>query len=1013
MSPGIGLDLGSTTAKVVALGPDASVVLRLCERHRGAPAAAARGLLEHARELLPGAPVAITGSAGVALASALGAIPVHEIGAFTDAVRALVPGARTVVELGGQDAKIVWLDATGGDAEMNDRCAAGTGATIDRIARRLGMTPEALRGLRLEGDARVAAKCGVFAETDVVNLVQRGVAPGLAIAALARAIVVQNLAVLARGRALRAPVVLLGGPHEHLPVLVQAWREALERHWAQHGIAPGEVVRPDHADTLAALGAAMHAAAGRRAQPRVHGVLGPTRVGPGLVPRDDERPRLTAPWTPGIRGMADGLWVGLDTGSTSTKAVLLGSGGSEPLAASYGISSGDPIADARARLAEVLGDSERPIAGLGVTGYGAEIVAEVLSADVKVLETLAHARGAAEAFPGVEVVVDVGGTDVKVLRLRHGRTIGFHLSSQCSAGHGAFLATAAAELGVPMADYAERALSASRSPEFSVGCAIFLDTDRITFQRDGFDAAEILAGLARALPRNVWEMVVGEAPARLGRSFLLTGGVHRNAAAALAHLRYLEDHVPGARVAVHPRPELCGAIGAALEARDRPGRRAASSRDLVAMRAQRVRVESGDGTRCDRCEVGCARALVHIESERGTRRTLVAGNACERGADVGHTGARSRSHAVDLLAEEARRLFVPMLPSPARRLARPRVIGIPRVMALYRCAPFLLHYLRAAGVPESHLVLSPTTSPRLFQQGARAANDPCFPAKLVPAHVDWLLRLSPRPIEVLLLPAFTHAAIPVRGVTDTASCPIVAGCGHAALASLRRDGDELAARGVRALTPSLCMTDRATLEAQLLAGLGELLELDAAANRVAVEHGLRAQATHAARLRARGEWVLARARAAGRAVAVILARPYHADPGVQHGVSTELAARGIPVLGIASLPLGEPALLDLSATMPGATNSGCAERVWAARRIARDPHLVAVDLSSFRCGQDASVQGIVDDVLGDDKPVLRLHDVDEHSPGITLGLRIATFADAVRRHEGTLARPARGLEVHA
>jgi predicted nucleotide-binding protein (sugar kinase/HSP70/actin superfamily) len=353
------------------------------------------------------------------------------------------------------------------------------------------------------------------------------------------------------------------------------------------------------------------------------------------------------------------------------------------------------------------------------------------------------------------------------------------------------------------------------------------------------------------------------------------------------------------------------------------------------------------------------------------------------------------------------------------------VIGIPRVMALYRSAPLLLHYLRAAGVPDDHLVLSPSTSAALFAAGARwGVHDPCVPSKLVLSHVDWLLRQPERPIDVLFMPAMTHARIAVRGTADTASCPIVAACGHTSVAALRRERDVLAhrgaqrsdrgGRGIVALTPELCLVDRHRLEAQLLEAFGPLLGLSAAANREALAHGLRAQELFHERCRRRGAKVLADARSGRRAVALVLARPYHADPGVQHGISTELAARGLPVMGISSLPLDEPDdSMDISELLPESTNSGAAERVWAARRVTRDPHLVPVDLSSFRCGQDAAIAGLLDDLLcAADRPVLRLHDLDEDRPGASLALRVDTFVATVRAYEDerlasgkALARP--------
>ncbi len=1018
MQTTLGIDVGSTTAKVVVATADGELLFHRCERHRGHPRPLVDALVAEARDRHAPAHVAATGTLGVAMAADFGAVPVHEVRAVALAVRARHPRVRCIVELGGQDAKILFLGREGAsdDTQMNDRCAAGTGATLDRIAARLDLSPSVLATAHLEGDLRVAAKCGVFAETDVVNARKRGASDGAVVAALARAIVVQNLAVLARGRTLEPPVLLLGGPHAHLPVLAEAWREALAALWGTRDVAPGPVEVPPHAELFAALGAALHVARGGRSLALVRGVHRGLRELPPLrEPHDDaasiEAVRRSSPRAHLGAGPVP-VHLGIDAGSTTAKAVALSSDG-ELLLSSYGPSSGNPVDDVRERLTELLRNArargaELLVQSLGVTGYGAQMVAPVLGADAAPVETIAHARAALRAAPDTDVVVDVGGTDVKVLRLEGDAVADFHVSNQCAAGHGAFLATAATDVGVPMDRFADHAFAARRAPRFTVGCAVFLDTDRVTFRRNGYDNDEILAGLAWSLARNVWELVVPVPPERLGRRFLLTGGAHRNAAVAWAQTKYLSERVPGARVTVHETPELCGARGAALVGMEAAAR-AGESRfvGLAAACALRVEIVTGEPLRCTRCELACARSVVRVRGGDGVRRPnlarrLVVGHTCERGADEASTGRRSRRHAPDLFVTEATRLFHRLLSPPRPPSPHAPVIGIPRVMALYRSAPLLLHYLEAAGVPRENLVLSPTTSEALFHRGAHwGAHDPCFPGKLVLSHVDWLLEAHRRrPLDFLFMPALPHAAIAVRGTADTASCPIVAATPHLVLAALRRNGDVLTRLGIRPLVPELSLVDRARLDRQLFETFGPILDLDRETHERALAHGLAAQRAYLDRCRWSGARLLLRAARRGQAVAVILGRPYHADPGVQHGVSTELAARGIPVLGIASLPDLDPARADLSDLVPAVTNSGCAEKMWAARVIAAVPHLVAVDLSSFRCGQDASVLGLLTDALeATGRPVLRLHDMDEDRPDISVRVRIDTFADAVRRFE--------------
>jgi len=1004
----LGIDVGSTTAKAVVLDAGGRLLAHAIRRHRGqiqdalAQLSASLGPPESFRAR------GVTGSVGTSLARELDATPVHELEAAVQVVRRLHPDVRSVVELGGQDAKLVFLaeDAVDDDMQMNDRCAAGTGATLDRIIGRLGLEGDWLARLTLEGDLEVAAKCGVFAETDVVNLLERGGSREQAFSALARAIVLQNLAVLARGRVPRPPVLLLGGPHAHLPVLRQAWAEALTSIWGRRGVSPGSVSVPPHAQLYPAMGAALHAAEARPALCLTLGVLKTREPLPGLLDSSEASRALTSlrsalRSSPQTRAQGAALHLGLDAGSTTVKAVLLDERG-ELVASAYGASTGDPLEDARRRLDELNGwargrGRELSIVSAGVTGYGAHFVEGLLGADAAPVETLAHLISALAVDPQVDVIVDVGGTDVKVLEVEGDSVRDFHISNQCSAGLGSFLAAAAEDLGVPMQEFAPRALSASRAARFGVGCAVFMDTDRVTFRRDGLSSDEILAGLAWSIPRNVWQFVIPTPLSQLGRRFLLTGGAHRNLAVALAQWRYLSEHHK--QVALHPHPELAGAMGAALAGSRAQARRGTRTRfrGLSAIAHSRIQIRRDPETRCERCELRCQRSFLELE---GLDETLVVGHTCERGATAEGTQRRSHAHAPDLISLEARLLFQRLLPTPEggpRRMHGP-VIGIPRVMALYRSAPLLLHYLRALGVPEEDLRLSPFSSPELFHSGVRfGANDPCFPAKLVLSHVDWLL--AQPEVSVLFMPSVTHAAIAVRGCADTASCPVVAASPYTTTAAMRRDTGELP-RDVQVIAPSLGMLDPEGLEAQLFSAFGPLLGVTRDDSRRALAHGRAAQRRFHHELRRHGARVIARARNAGRAVAVMLMRPYHIDPGVCHGVPTALAARGVPVLGLSALPLGSSESLTLRGEQAFVTNSGCAEKLWAARRVADTPELVAVELGSFRCGQDASILGALSDILGGaNKPALRLHDLDEDRPVATLDVRLDTFVDALRSYE--------------
>ncbi|MCC6336879.1 MAG: hypothetical protein IT380_23170 [Myxococcales bacterium] len=640
----VGLDVGSTTVKAAAVAGGA-VTFRAYRRHRGRVVEEALAAVEDARRAVGPAAVVVTGSAGAPIAERLGAEFVHEVHAVATAARAAVPGVRTIIELGGQDAKLLHLDAAGGlSTDMNERCAAGTGTVIDRIAFRLGVDEAALASLAVKDGPLpvVSARCGVFAETDVVALVKAGHPAKQVLAALLDAIVRQNLVALARGRPLPGPVCLLGGPNAFIPALAAAWRRHLEARWREYGVEPGAVVVPADAALFAAVGATLSREAlediaqarGRRARLRTvttpspppddTGWLGATASAPVAAPR------RTARAQPGAA-----LVVGLDAGSTTVKAVALDACDAV-VASAYRASTGNVFTDAAAVLKELHAQVQgADVQALGVTGYAGDLLGPVLGADCAEVETLAHARAARRFAPRADVVCDVGGQDIKVLMLDALGVRSFRLSHQCAAGNGALLASTAAALGVPLEQLAEVTERALRVPRFSVGCAVFLDTERVTAQRDGLSPSDILAGMTNVLPRNIWENVVGETSLEaLGTVFVLSGGVQRNRAAVAAQAHYLRQRHPRVEVVVHPWAGEAGAIGAALAAREaRPAGTRGRFIGLEAATALQVSAVSSDDTRCRLCPSHCARTVV--SARRGDEvRAVVTGNACERGGLV-------------------------------------------------------------------------------------------------------------------------------------------------------------------------------------------------------------------------------------------------------------------------------------------------------------------------------------------------------------------------------------------
>jgi len=494
----LGIDVGSTTVKVVAVDPRTKeIVWSDYQRHETRQAEKALQLLESlTAEISSGnTGVFLTGSGSRALTVPLGGRFVQEVNAVTLAVEELHPDVGSVVELGGQDAKIIIFrkDPRTGDKQvtcsMNDKCASGTGATIDKCLIKVGLSPEQVGSLSFDAGKlhKVAAKCGVFAETDIVNLMKSGIPSEEIICSLADAIVSQNLSVLARGNTLLPGVLLLGGPNHYLRFLQECWRLRIPEIWKERGYTLPEnktleelIFVPPNANFYAAYGAVLYGlarapgaddgsfrgldplreyvAAGSRG-----GALHPT--GPPLINNDGELAEFLKQYSlPVFRpaeyasGSTVHAAIGIDGGSTSSKLVVVDEGG-RVLAKAYRLSKGNPIQDMRELLKEVHQDfAERglslDVAGFGVTGYAADVIGKAVDADVNIVETVAHMISAVDVFGEVDVICDIGGQDIKVLFMQHGNIRDFRLSNQCSAGNGMLLQAMAAQFGIPIADYA-------------------------------------------------------------------------------------------------------------------------------------------------------------------------------------------------------------------------------------------------------------------------------------------------------------------------------------------------------------------------------------------------------------------------------------------------------------------------------------------------------------------------------------------------------------------------------
>ncbi|MBL8289314.1 MAG: hypothetical protein JNL85_15145 [Rubrivivax sp.] len=694
----VGLDVGSTTIKAVAVR-DGTILWQHYQRHHTKQAETALAFLERLEQecgLAAGRDrVYITGSGGGALAPRLSAKFVQEVVAVAAAVEQLHPEVHFVSEIGGEDMKTLFFTPAGGadpdgksagkgkQVFMQSACSGGTGTFVEKTARKLHIAPEQLAAMRYAGLTlhKVSSKCGIFAEADANSLVKSGVPVEEIIASLFEAVVHQNLATLTKGNVPRPGVLLLGGPNLFFAGLQEAWRHHLRELWAERGVPVPDgadpVQVPEQALYYACLGCVAVAAAEPVEVGRYAGTAAlrqwidvgqwehKAREGAGGLVRDagdlqafmgrygppPGSPRPVEPAAPASAAAGgppqEPVFLGCDFGSTTAKAVLL-AGDGRLLASCYEPSAGNPIEDAKALLRQVRAAGFARIASLGITGYGKDLLRDIVGADASVVETVAHANAALHFFPDADVICDVGGCDVKIMILRQGTVADFRLNSQCSSGNGAFLQGVAERYDVPLADYAGRAFQAKTMPALAMGCGVFLQSDIVNQQRKGWSSDEIMASLAAVLPLNVW-VYAGQLQnlAAAGRKFVLQGGTHRNLAVVKAQVDFIGQKVPDAEVVVHPHCGEAGAIGAALAARDEHRRRAAGTpsrfRGFEAIeRLEHVSITSDD-TVCHWCAVNCRRTFIDVKLEGAAGRPwskvplqagwarVISGNTCPKG----------------------------------------------------------------------------------------------------------------------------------------------------------------------------------------------------------------------------------------------------------------------------------------------------------------------------------------------------------------------------------------------
>ena len=1107
----IGLDVGSTTVKAVVCNEKLDILWKDYQRHEARQQqkvnellAAVKKIFGHQQQFR----LVITGSGGGALTSHLKARFIQEVNAVSLAVEYLHPAAGSVIELGGQDAKIILFKASVDKnskrkiLSMNDKCAGGTGTVIDKIRAKLNIQECDLPNFNFDGvdTHAVAAKCGVFAETDINGLQKNGVPPEQLMASLYGAIVQQNLSVLTRGNTLEPEVILLGGPNMFLPGLVQAWRHHIRNIWLERGcsFASGKAIDemiyvPNDAQYYAALGAVIFAHQNLNSGLEkfcLSDVLSPKSLllsmgkirgsGKGLTEssealldfKQQQQKQSLHKQTLVSVGEEISVYLGVDCGSTSTKAVLIDDKG-HVMTSAYQLSSGNPIEDSK----QVLGQLHQSMANFKAdlkvkscvtTGYAKDVLKSAIGADAALVETVAHTKAALHFYPEVDVICDVGGQDIKIIMLKDGRIKDFRLNTQCSAGNGYFLQNTAQTLGLSVDEYADRAFNAQDYPEFGYGCSVFMQSDIVDFQRQGWSSDEILAGLAAVLPKNIW-LYVAAIPnmATLGKTFLLQGGTQKNLAAVKAQSDFIQSRFKGSGVdptiLVHQYCAESGAIGAALEAR-RINVNLGDS-DFIGFNAVRdiqYRIHNDERTVCDFCKNKCQRTFIDVKVadskkirpeaystlvpiEKDELR-IISGNSCEKGLVEQLDDMKVIKKKLDQVTDETpnlvqyaakqvwktgsitvnkqQNLIDRLLNSQKTNIYhRDKIrIGIPRVLNNYSLNPLFSGYFRNLGIRPRNIVYSSFTDENMYREGAkRSSIDPCFSSKVAISHINQLMfgRGKKKPLDLIFFPMINSLDSSLSQVEDHAACPTVTVTPEVVKAAMTKEEDLFAKSGIQYINPMLNVSDRALFERQMFNTFADLLGISRKENKAAVLNGFDNLSQYKKQLQQKGKAILDSITSNDQISIVILARAYHNDPGINHEIPDQLQALGYPILSIDSLPVDDEVVsqvfeqdlksgrinsgLEIGDVWKNAYSENTSQKVWAAKFIARHPNLVALELSSFKCGHDAPVYQLIEKIIeSSGTPYFCFKDLDENKPSASINIRIETIHYFLQRYKESL-----------
>ena len=971
MSLRIGIDIGSTTVKVVVLDEQNKLLFRSYERHYSKTRERACETLKSISGQLSGQRVklVITGSAGLGVAKAAGLDFVQEVYATAAAVNTYIPDTDAVIELGGEDAKIIFF---GGALEerMNGSCAGGTGAFIDQMATLMNVSVNELDSLSLKHEKiyPIASRCGVFAKSDIQPILNQGGRKEDVAASIFQAVVDQTVAGLTQGRELKGKIVFLGGPLHFLMGLRQRFVETLK--------LDGEhAVFPEDGDCFAAMGAALCAtdyepvpfedALKRLEESRETNTSADTM--PPLFDTQEEydaflaRHNASRPPETDIHTYAGPAWLGMDAGSTTTKLALITADGGL-LYTYYHSNLGNPVSivlEQLKKIYELCGDRIQ-IKGAAVTGYGEDLIKNAFSCDLGLVETVAHYRAAAHFEPEVDFIIDIGGQDMKCFKIRNGAVDSIMLNEACSSGCGSFIETFAKALGSNIADFSKMGLFAKKPVNLGSRCTVFMNSSVKQAQKDGASVEDISAGLSISIVKNAIYKVIRAASADdLGQHIVVQGGTFLNDAVLRSFERELGREVTRPTIA-----GIMGAFGAALAARDLHLERSAllSSQDLEKF------THTAKPATCGLCTNHCS---LTVNTFDGGRR-FISGNRCSRPL------GEEPHHLPDLMRYKYQKLRA--LHGKGEGDGSRGRIGIPFGLNMYENLPFWFTFFTKLNF---EVVLSPESSRKLYLKGQRTipSDTVCYPAKLLHGHVEALVEAG---VDAVWYPCMSYNND--EGIGDNHyNCPVVAYYPELIAANVP------SLKQTRFLDPYVGLwrhKDFGKRIAQLMhQEFGIPKKESAAAARAAYE----AYEAYVHDVRATGKEYIDYARSHGLNIIVVCGRPYHIDPEINHGINDLITSFGFVLVT-------EDALSYLEGYAPRKVLNQWTfqSRMYnAARYVCTQPDMQVVQLVSFGCGTDAITTDEMRSILEDGDKLYTQLKIDDISNLGAVKIRIRSLMAAI------------------